>query len=75
MADNYPQKDICIVLGNFNVVSGHDRTGYKVSASPHSSGANLSNMDTVAKEIDNILVSIRWRIPRTAGFTGVLTID
>ena len=111
VADDCPRRDIRIVLGDFNAVSGCDRAGYEMSVGPHGSGADpssenslllrdfarsqkmrisgswyqrsnshrwtwYSDTGTVAKEIDHILVSTRWRILqncrvyRSADFCG-----
>ncbi|XP_069995883.1 craniofacial development protein 2-like [Penaeus vannamei] len=41
--DRCPQRDICVVLGDFNVVSGCDRAGYEMSVGPHGSGADAGS--------------------------------
>lgn len=35
VSDKCPQRDICIVLGDFNVVSDCDRGGYQITVCPH----------------------------------------
>lgn len=39
-----PRLDICIVRGDFNVVSGCDRAGYEMGVGPLGSGADLSRL-------------------------------
>ena len=43
VADDCPRRDIRIVLGDFNAVSGCDRAGYEMSVGPHGSGADPSS--------------------------------
>ncbi|XP_069992348.1 uncharacterized protein [Penaeus vannamei] len=39
--DSCPRRDINIVLGDFDAVSGCDRDGYEMSVGPHGSGAGV----------------------------------
>ncbi|XP_069989707.1 uncharacterized protein [Penaeus vannamei] len=43
VADSCPRRDIRIVLGDFNAVSGCDRAGYEMSVGPHGSGADIGS--------------------------------
>ncbi|XP_069985543.1 craniofacial development protein 2-like [Penaeus vannamei] len=43
VSDRWPRRDIRIVLGDFNVVSGCDRAGYEMSVSPRGSGADTGS--------------------------------
>ena len=96
--DQCPRRDVLVVLGDFNAVTGTDRAGYEKCIGPHGSGTRNTNSSLflnlarsrklrvagswfqrsehrrltwyseagrgVAKEIDHILVSTRWRILR-----------
>ena len=96
--DQCPRRDVLVVLGDFNAVTGTDRAGYEMCVGPHGSGTRNNNSSLfldlarsrrlrvagswyqrsehrrltwysntgrgVAKEIDHILVSTRWRILR-----------
>ena len=43
VADGCPRRDIRLVLGDFNAVSGCDRAGFEMSVGPHGSGAENEN--------------------------------
>lgn len=47
MADRCPPRDICIVLGDFNAVSGCDRAGYEMSLGPHGLRVDASNENSL----------------------------
>ena len=47
VVDSCPQRDIRIVLGDFNAVSGCDRVGYKMSVSPHGSGVDAGSENSL----------------------------
>ncbi|MCT5353420.1 hypothetical protein LZK34_32860, partial [Pseudomonas aeruginosa] len=47
VADDCPRRDIRIVLGDFNAVSGCDRAGYEMSVGPHGSGADPSSENSL----------------------------
>ena len=36
--DQYPRRDILLVLGDFNALTGTDRDGYATCVGPHGSG-------------------------------------
>ena len=43
VVDSCPQRDIRLVLGDFNAVSGCDRAGYEMSVGPHGSGVDAGS--------------------------------
>ena len=43
VADGCPKRDIRLVLGDFNAVSGCDRAGYEMSVGPHGSGTDTGS--------------------------------
>ena len=47
VADRCPRRDIRIVLGDFNAVSGCDRAGYEMSVGPHGSGADAGSENSL----------------------------
>ncbi|XP_069987690.1 uncharacterized protein [Penaeus vannamei] len=60
VSDRCPRRDVRIVLGNFNALSGCDRAGYEMSRSHlHRWYSDAGN---AAKEIDYIFISTRWKI-------------
>ena len=47
VADSCPRRDIHIVLGDFNVVSGGDRAAYEMSVGPYGSGADTGSENSL----------------------------
>ena len=47
VTDSCPRRDIRVVLGDFNAVSGCDRAGYEMSVGPHGSGADTSSENSL----------------------------
>ena len=43
LLDRCPRRDVLVVLGDFNAVTGTDRAGYEVCVGPHGSGVRNSN--------------------------------
>ncbi|XP_069977690.1 craniofacial development protein 2-like [Penaeus vannamei] len=62
VSDRCLQRDIHIVLGDFNEVFGCDRAGYEMSHPDPYRWTWYRNVGNATKEIDYILVSTRWRI-------------
>ncbi|XP_069972314.1 uncharacterized protein [Penaeus vannamei] len=64
VSDSCPQRDIHIVLGDFNAVSGCDRAGYEMSVGPHGSGADAISKNTLLfpdfARSQNLRISGSW---------------
>ena len=86
MVDSCPRRDIRIVLGDFNAVSGCDRAGYEMSVSPHGSGVHTGSENSLLfrdfARSQKLRISGSWDqrpdalvrgSSRTAGCIGVLS--
>ena len=60
VTDSCPRRDIRIVLGDFNAVSGCERAGYEMSLGPHGTGVDTGS--------ENSLLFRDFAVPETEDF-------